>query len=285
MGKRRGNRGLAIVISLVLLLVLAEGVLVATVLIWPGAATRLEGVAGSVDRAWSGTEDEPGIAARAGDALGGFYRGWIRPLWASQERPGQPAEFAGCASCHEDYAEKRRFSSVYMNHPLHAEIGVACADCHRVTAHPNPGSPEEAVCAGCHQEVDERQGCGLCHAPASLPHFAMLGAPKQGPVDCRTCHPRTPLPSGRAERLVEVGTFDGSQPKACASCHPRTACEQCHAQEHPSGWIGSHGNDVGYTGPGACYTCHTSAWCADRCHATGQVHGSVPRPLPTAGER
>lgn len=283
MSERRGNRGLAIVMSLVLLVVLAEGAIVAAVFIWPGAATRLEGVAQSVDRVWSGTEERPGIASKAGDAIEGFYRGWIRPLWASPERAAEPAEFAGCVSCHEDYAEKRRFGSVYMDHPAHAEIGVACADCHRVTAHPNPGSPEESTCAGCHQEVQEREGCGLCHPPASLPHFSMLGAPKQGPVECKTCHPKTPLPSGRAEPLVDVGSFDGSQRGDCSSCHPRTTCEGCHTPGHPSNWISTHGIEVGRGGSATCDACHTPTWCADRCHAVG-IDGSQPRPLPAGDE-
>jgi hypothetical protein len=131
--------------------------------------------------------------------------------------------------------------------------------------------------------VDEQGSCGLCHPPASLPHFYLLGAPRDGLPDCVMCHPRGSFDTTADERLVDVGAFDGSHRKQCASCHADSACESCHAVAHPSDWLTTHGDDVAYGGPSDCGSCHTGTWCADRCHAVTSTNPLRPRPLPTGG--
>ncbi len=279
MTKKRSSRRLVMLSAAVMALLLAEAALLGLVFLVPGAESRLRGVGASLERAWSGSERSPGVRGRVGDALRGTYDGWIAPLWRQPDPPEGDPEFRECVSCHADYASQRRFTAVYMDHPLHAEIGVACADCHRDTTHPNPLPVPEEACAECHEEVKGRNGCGLCHPPASLPHFYLLGAPREGPVECNACHeafrPTTPT-----EPLVDPVAFDGSERRQCSSCHETSSCQRCHAERHPANWVATHGEPVGYGGDVACYACHTMSWCADRCHAVTPGRPFAPRPLP-----
>ncbi len=281
MAKRKRSRRLVLLAAAIMGLLLLEAALISMIFLFPGTESRLRGVAASLERAWSGSEDSPGIPGRVGDALHDTYEGWITPLWREPEPSEGDPTFRRCISCHPDYGSKRSFDSVYMNHPLHAELGVPCADCHRETAHPNPMPVPEEACADCHPDVEEEKGCPLCHAPGSLPHFYLLGAPREGPVECDICHGRDAFPDSEAtEPLVHAGPFDGSEQKRCASCHERSSCQSCHAQRHPANWIGIHGDDVGFGGPVDCYRCHTMTWCADRCHAVTPGRPFAPRPLP-----
>jgi hypothetical protein len=122
-----------------------------------------------------------------------------------------------------------------MNHPLHAEIGMACRTCHPLSPHPNPPRPQERVCAECHS-VDEKDECVFCHPPASLPHFYYLGAPKQAAVRCDVCHPKGRFTVENPTPKV-TGDFHGEQPAACLSCHEGTTCRSCHGSPIPrTGW-------------------------------------------------
>ncbi len=281
--KRRSRRMVAL-IAVIMAVLLAEAVLVAAVFVSPTASTRLRGVAADVGRAWAGSKGSPGIPARIAGVINRGYRSWIAPLWSGPTPPKANGEFADCVSCHRDYAAKRRYSSVYMNHPLHAELGVACATCHAQNAHPNPVPPAEGACAKCHREVEERGECGLCHPPASLPHFYLMGAPREGAARCDVCHPKGSFISTTATQpLVRVGAFDGTERRECASCHPVTTCERCHGTPHPSNWVSIHGLGVGGGGTVNCFACHTDNWCADRCHTVTPGMPFVPKPLPTGG--
>jgi hypothetical protein len=129
--------------------------------------------------------------------------------------------------------------------------------------------------------VEDQQQCQTCHPPASLPHFYLLGAPRQGVVQCEVCHPSGSFQERATQPLVS-GDFTGSDDATCRACHARTTCESCHQPPHPAGWLDDHGLAAG-EGDTTCYQCHTTTWCADRCHAVTQTNPLVPRPLPTSG--
>ncbi len=278
---RGGRRGLVILVAVVFLLLLAEGALVAAVFVSPSTGERLEGLAASADRLWNGTQRSPGLRDRAARTAREAFEGWIAPLWEPPRTPAPEPGFTACVDCHPDYAKQRRFG-VYMNHPLHAELGVACVDCHPENPHPSPPLPQESVCADCHPEVQDPEACGTCHPPGSLPHFYLLGAPRDAAVRCDVCHPRGAFDVHATEPLVQHGDLSGRDPETCRSCHTASSCESCHAVGHPAGWLTDHGSEVGYVGPTDCYRCHTSMWCGSMCH-TGQPAPQLP--LPTGGVR
>jgi hypothetical protein len=280
--RRKRSRGLVVLISIVFALLLAEGVLVAFVFVSPSAGDKLGKVAESVTRAWAGSGGEPGIRAKVAGAFHDGYESWIVPLWAEPTTPGGDPEFTACVECHKDYATKRRFS-VYMDHPLHAQLGVACATCHPENAHPAPPHPQEKVCATCHSEVQQKNECGFCHPPASLPHFYLLGAPRDAVVECDVCHPRKTFEAAAAIPLVH-GDFLGGDQGECLSCHEISSCNECHQPPHPPGWVSTHGPQVGEN-PAYCTTCHTDTWCSDSCHASTSTNPLPQKPLPTVGVR
>lgn len=279
--RRRRRRGLVVLLSVIVVVLLAEAGLVVAVFVSPSAGERLESAATSARRAWGGTEGEPGVRTRSAQAAERWFDAWIAPLWRGPEDPQAEPEFTACVDCHEDYATTRRFG-VYMNHPLHAEIGVRCETCHPTNPHPSPPRPREAVCEDCHAEVRQEDQCGYCHPPGSLPHFYQLGAPRDASVRCDVCHPKDAFDAAATEPLIDVGAFGGQDAGACRSCHEDTTCESCHDNGHPVGWATTHG---AYALGADCSTCHTVTWCADRCHAVTSVNPLQPKPLPSAGVR
>lgn len=282
MTKKKRSRSLVVVISIIFVLLLAEGVLVAFVFVSPSGSKTLSGVVASAYRAWNGTEDEPGIRTDISDAFHRTYEGWITPLWDKPQTPKGSPEFTACVECHKDYAAERKLS-VYMNHPLHAQLGVECATCHTENVHPNPPHPQEKVCAECHTEVELKDQCGFCHPPASLPHFYLMGAPRQSVVECDVCHPKNSFGGGVPTAKIH-GDFDGADRGTCLSCHPDTTCQRCHGQSHPSNWLAVHGTSAVSLAQ-TCTNCHTPTWCAGRCHSTTPTNPFAPRPLPTTGIR
>lgn len=280
--QRRRRPVIAILIAFVVVLLLAEAAIVVGVFVSPSTGDRLREVAGEVEDAWSGTGGEPGLRTRMAQRASDGYEDWIAPLWSDPATPAAEPTFSECTSCHEDYGKKRKFSAVYMNHPLHAEIGVACETCHPQNVHPSPPRPTEKVCAECHIEVERQGKCGTCHPPGSLPHFYLLGAPRTADVRCEVCHPTESFDAIATEPLV-TGDFDGSEPGACLRCHEQFTCATCHEPGHPSGWASQHGPTAADQGAFPCYQCHTGLWCGSRCHAVTSGNTFLPQPLPDVG--
>lgn len=280
----RRRRGLIVLVVAIVAVLLIEAAVLVAVFVSPSAGSKLESVAASAERVWSGTEDEPGFRTRTARAARSAYEDWIVPLWEGPQPAHADPEFTSCVECHPDYASQRRFD-VYMNHPLHAEIGVACITCHPANPHPNPPRPTEATCAECHPEVQSDEDCGFCHPPGSLPHFYLLGAPRDAAVRCDVCHPKGAFDVHATERQVEVGAFTGADETACLSCHQETSCDRCHSTPHPPGFETQHGRGAGFGGAGACVGCHTTTWCADRCHSVTDLNPFEPTPIPSAGVR
>lgn len=283
-GRRGRRRGLVALVVVIFIVLLVEAAVVTAVFVSPTASATLEEVAASADRAWQGTDNEPGLRARSARAARGAYEEWLVPLWRGPQAPTADPEFTACVDCHPNYARERAFT-VYMNHPLHAEIGMRCETCHPQNPHPNPPRPTEAMCADCHDEVLDQESCGSCHPPGSLPHFYLLGAPRGAVVRCDVCHPKGAFEASGTESLIGEHVYTGGEESVCLSCHEDTTCAYCHAPGHPTGFIETHGETVGRNGAISCNTCHTQQWCADQCHAVTQTNPFVPRPLPTPGVR
>ena len=174
-------------------------------------------------------DGKPGIRTKTAEKAHDAYEDWILPLWQDNAIPTVNPEFTACVECHKDYATQRRFS-VYMNHPLHAELGMRCVECHPTNPHPNPPRPQENACADCHSEVNDKDQCGYCHPPASLPHFYYLGTPKESVVDCSVCHPKNSFAGQPPDPKITSVGFTGSNEATCrggrrassraASCAP-----------------------------------------------------------------
>ncbi|MEN8113311.1 MAG: hypothetical protein ABFS21_02890 [Actinomycetota bacterium] len=266
----------------VVALLLVEGFIVGAVVISPSARESISGASVRVGQAWAGDGETPGFAERVSTSAGDVYDEWIVPLWSVGEVTKGEAAFSKCITCHTDYADRRLFDDVYMNHPVHDAAGLSCDACHTDVAHPKPLPPEEEVCAGCHDEVNESGECRLCHSPGSLPHFYMLDLPRTGYVDCAICHLEDSFTPINDHHLSGAMGFDGSDLDECTACHSETACQQCHADEHPDDWLDIHGRGVAYQGQGKCQVCHTGSTCT-ACHASTSINPFQKKPLPTGG--
>lgn len=284
MTRRRRSRGLVVLILIIFTVLLAEAALVVFVFVSPTANEQLEGVAADVQRIWDGTGDQPGLRTRAAERGQQMYDAWIAPLYRSLPVPTVDPEFTACVECHPDYASQRKFN-VYMNHPLHAELNLACVDCHPANPHPNPPLPQEDVCADCHTEVDQKEECGYCHPPASLPHFYYLGTPKQSVVDCDVCHPKNSFAGQNPTAKIDLADFSGAEDETCLECHAEASCAMCHTPPHPADWVATHGPNLALESTAQCYTCHVATWCSDRCHAVTPTVLMSPRPVPSVGVR
>ena len=269
-------------VAVVMALLFIEGALVAAVVISPTAREDLTGVSASISNTWTGDDVTPGVAEWVSTGISGTYREWVTPLWSTGAvAVGEPV-FSKCVSCHTDYGERRSFNTVYMNHPVHDELGLSCDTCHTDVAHPGPLPPEEKVCAGCHDEVSETGQCQLCHPPGSLAHFYLMDMPRSGYVDCNTCHLPGLFTSEGDHHLVGETVFDGSVPAECVDCHSATTCQQCHAEEHPDDWPSIHGAGVSHEGKGSCQVCHSGQTCS-ACHSDTATNPFQQKPLPTGG--
>lgn len=264
-------------IALVVILVLAEAALVAAVLVDPDVARTVSNTGADIVEAWTGDEEADGIFASYGGAASDAFSTWVRPLWKGPT-PGVPdPEFSDCLGCHADYAERPRSRSIYIDHPLHATLGIGCRGCHTDIVHPNPLPPTEKTCATCHAEVDSPSECQLCHVPGTLAHYEQMGMPRDGFVDCATCHLPGRFSTSTSGHLAEHGSFDGTSPDECSSCHTTEWCGRCHGSQHGEDWLGVHGQSVSYEGQSQCIRCHSSVSCA-ACHS-----GESKKPLPIEG--
>ncbi len=95
MTRRRRSRGLVILIFAVVLLLLAEGALVAFVFISPNASKQLEGVGVTAQRVWEGSDGQPGLRGRAVETARTVYQRWVEPLWQEVAVSGRGPALSG----------------------------------------------------------------------------------------------------------------------------------------------------------------------------------------------
>ena len=274
-------------VVLIVILVVLEAALVGAVVLVPDARQSLTQAAVDAGAVWSGSETRAGNFAVLGDAVEEFYQTWLRPLGGPPPVETAPAEFGGCVECHSSYASKTRFSTVLMDHPLHAELGVPCATCHTDVAHPLPLPPSEDVCTECHDETTragDPAACALCHPAGRLTHYQIAGLRGSAAVDCNTCHLPGTLGGEALGELIEHHRFDGADSAICVECHEPSDCAACHSADHPDDWITQHGPDVAYSSQASCNRCHSSQWCTGACHDAGTLLGDRLLPLPYGGD-
>ena len=248
----------------IVVVILAEGALLAAVVLDSDAERRARKAGSDLAEAWMGNDESEGILATYGDAADDFIDRWVRPLWSAPEPHQADQAFSGCLACHVGYTEKRKFDDLYFNHPVHQESGLGCMDCHTNTAHPSPPPPEMETCAECHTEVTTPGECQLCHAPGTLSHFERLGVGSNDFENCGACHLPGSLERTDNQSLPSHPTFNGVDSDVCLACHATDWCARCHEDEHPDDWVGTHGQSVLDTG-GNCFDCHTGALCGP-CH-------------------
>ncbi len=277
-------KGIRVLMTVVLTLVLAEVTLVAFVTFSEDARGAVTDAWAKTVNAWAGSEERAGNFELLLSSADEFAAEWVQPLWSAPEAAPAGTGFSECVTCHTDYAERRLFTGVFMNHPLHSELGIACAECHTDVAHPLPLPPAEETCAGCHNQV-ERDGpasdCSYCHKPGSLAHYQSLGVP-DGAANCSTCHLPDSFGHTDQHALTVTPSFDGTDSAVCLNCHQAAACARCHDSSHPADWVSLHGAEVqdAGTGAGSCAACHSTNWCAGACHLSGTLQGGRLLPLP-----
>ncbi len=287
-GQLRRQWRLIAVLGLIAVLVMGEGALVVVSVFSPSASSSLSKDAGAVSRFFVGRKHHPGIPERVGNAIGSTIHSWFNTLGGENAKPvaqelgsGQGATFEDCVSCHPGYASTKVFSSLYFDHTVHAQIGVKCAVCHTSNVHPDPNPPAESTCAQCHKQVNEIGECQFCHAPGSVPHFYLLGYPRDQAVDCSTCHPKNEFTQTQPTPKITTPVMTGTDRSVCLECHTEANCSQCHATNggspHPPNWIDTHWQ-AALNDNSTCMTCHTTAWCAETCHAGTPKPAPVPPP-------
>jgi DmsE family decaheme c-type cytochrome len=188
-----------------------------------------------------------------------------------------------CLGCHQDQARNAWHAGA------HDRSQIACTDCHRLHADPDPVREKTAqpeVCFGCHkqQRADFQKtsthpvrfglmACSACHNAHGSSSTAMLNKPTVNQT-CTSCHAdkRGPMlweHAPVAEDCTLCHSPHGAVRPALLAKSPPMLCQQCHAQAgHPSvartpGGLpgGSSGGSV-FLAAGSCTNCHS------------QVHGS-----------
>lgn len=174
-------------------------------------------------------------------------------------------------------------SYLHPVHEIHAEMDMACADCHEGVAEAGDLTgllPEKAVCANCH-DVDDTDACGTCHVDVDEPMgYAETAAAMRFPHgqhvqddDCSGCH------------QLEHGAMTQPGHDTCRTCHTTVAgfqdCQVCHLESvehlrprsHEPQYMAYHALDALWD-ERSCESCHTQSDCQD-CHNGDNVRPRV----------
>ena len=177
-----------------------------------------------------------------------------------------------------------RKPDILFSHTMHAEIGIACVDCHAAaatsTAALNPLGATHESCSSCHgAEIEQR--CEFCHtdpsniSPVEATDHDLIFSHAQHAamesVDCQTCHVN-------AAGAVDLSASLLPAMESCSTCHndnrATNTCESCHKNfatlippDHErSDFRRTHRETARLGGLQVnCQTCHTETFCQD-CH-------------------
>lgn len=177
-----------------------------------------------------------------------------------------PPGAQGCETCHEGYRDRRRFTRVYFDHPLHEAEDIGCSRCHALTGTNRDTVPAMEGCVSCHTETKDAEGCITCHPPGTLFHGGLVAGDRSVSEDCEVCHPSGALePNARSHGLPVMS----AETDTCSKCHKDSFCNRCHPPEHGPGYGTRHPTDLAarVATPSECWSCHDSTWCAMTCHA------------------
>jgi hypothetical protein len=181
---------------------------------------------------------------------------------------------------------------IIIDHAIHSEKGVACAQCHNRIAHNETGLTL-AKDSHPHEDFMKMEGCFRCHALEGQP------TPKDGlkaPGECGACHPSgfELKPSNHFEPAfyTKFGNSKGHATLAkadakdtyCRMCHAKAEfCEGCHgmAMPHPTDFQKTHG-PAGKLTPAVCANCHAKGRATSTgtefCNACHHKQGDPSKP-------
>jgi len=194
-----------------------------------------------------------------------------------------------------------------VNHALHTERDVLCADCHDPDETGTPTLPKSATCFDCHDEklegegervqayfnaVRQADGTYLFSRPAYMADLIPAHKEHAGyGVACTDCHgqPSTqafarPVPTEFMATCMACHEKRGGSLE-CATCHKETRKDkppashneqwrQVHGHEAPEGWREGQGATCAlcHQVPKDCSACHTRTKPASHKTAAFQLH-------------
>ena len=198
-----------------------------------------------------------------------------------------------------------------LNHALHIENGLGCADCHDPDGDGEPGKPPAEFCFECHDDIEGSSDTIKEYFAAAksgeeyawprwrernkdliYSHASHVGSYN---VQCAQCHgetARTPF-LRRAPLAIKATCFDcheqrGADAIQCAVCHAVTrkdkkpashdaAFRSAHGAQAPPAW--RTGDHVSWRDPagGTCALCHTVPNGCTECHQSSKPasHGEA----------
>lgn len=176
---------------------------------------------------------------------------------------------------------------IKFSHGLHAvDAGAECTDCHDGINGVAAGErlmPDHDVCLTCHDQVEDENECGYCHAVADdpMPHpkaYAVYtgfahGTHSHKVTDCAMCH----------GKVADNAAYEPLIPDLpdCQMCH--TAMEIEPQNHEMLSWHLDHGLESAFMSHGDendCSICHSQQSC-DACHQGHMVTGGGTAHPPT----
>ena len=181
--------------------------------------------------------------------------------------------------------------TITFSHHVHAEQGLACADCHAAVKR-DAEDPEAkarmkmSACGDCH-DVQDAAKCGTCHTNAAAPEtyealpetHVLFSHERHAPrtEDCAACHAK----AADAPSFTDKDRLLPAHPE-CDACHQKDMdagrCQLCHDRldlnprtpktvySHAPGFFERHGRKAAAGEQDQCAVCHDQSFCAD-CHA------------------
>ncbi|MFH2063885.1 MAG: cytochrome c3 family protein [Pseudomonadota bacterium] len=173
------------------------------------------------------------------------------------------------------FADEEKTGAVFP-HVQHVEEQT-CTDCHQTrSGSTEPGFPDSAVCAECHDDSPEKRvrswgapktanhiifshgihaksECRVCHPvmennPPKIPGYqecrechAFIG----GKTGCRDCHPILFTPKYHQglwrrfhDEQPDTAAINSIHGRDCGACHPEPSCRRCHQTMKPRSHTG-----------------------------------------------
>ncbi len=159
-----------------------------------------------------------------------------------------------CERCHS--LENRKLTpsnGIIMNHEVHMEEEINCAQCHNRVAHVNLANYEnhlemEYCMHTCHNDEVAPRDCSKCHPE----NFDLI------PKDHKEANWLRPTHADNAEE----------DRKFCQSCHLEKFCFDCHGMEmpHPEETFKKDHQKLGQDDPSKCRLCHLEENFCNNCH-------------------
>lgn len=167
---------------------------------------------------------------------------------------------------------------IIFPHTLHVvDEEIECETCHEdietATSLSERYLPSMDICSDCH-DIDEEDGCGVCHANEDDPLGYEDSQPTSGMTfshvfhinaysnDCLNCH----------------DYFAEENSKNPPTTWKEADCRTCHTSNKPKnhyvGWLPIHGMEMLSFGNENCSTCHSESYC-NQCHVNQQVEPRV----------